>query len=75
MLQMVEKRGRPAKGTGEGSREGKKSLTVWVDVDMVYELKLLAVEQRVSMQELLVGILNDGLRKFGKRTFEEDKKS
>ena len=67
MLQMAEGPGkRPGKDQATESRKGRKSLTVWVPEDLAVALKVLAAEERVSMQDMVIDFMNDGLEKHGK---------
>lgn len=51
-------------------RLGKKSLTIWVPKDMPKALKLLAIENDTSLQDLVTGFINDGLERKGKSRIE-----
>jgi hypothetical protein len=47
-------------------KKGKKSLTVWVEPSVIYQIKLLAAELQVKQQDLLAEFLNDGFEKYHK---------
>ncbi len=63
---------RTSKSTKELYRElGKRSLSVWLPVEMTYTLKALAAEKQITLQALIVDFLNDGLKRNNKPTFED----
>jgi hypothetical protein len=51
-------------------RAGKKAITIWTSPDTAYALKLLALERRITLRELLIEFLGDGLEKCGKARTE-----
>jgi len=73
MLNMAESQDkRPRKPPIVESRKGRKSLSAWVPEEMTVALKVLAAEQRMAMQDLIIELLNDGLEKYGKKRIESE---
>ena len=76
MLIMTESHDKkPGKLTGEGSRKGKKAFSVWIPEELAVAVKILAAKRRVSIQELTIEFLNDGLRKYGSSGVEDEPKT
>jgi len=70
MFVMTEDRGKtPEKGVPD-YRKGRKTLTVWVNPNMIYALKIVAAERQMLQQDALIEALNDFLEKHGKARIE-----
>lgn len=48
------------------SRRGKKALTVHLDPDVIKQIKLIGIDQEMSIQDLVREALNDLFVKHGK---------
>ncbi len=48
------------------SRQGKKTLTVYFDPDVIKQLKLIGIEHDISNQDMVQEALNDYFAKHGK---------
>ena len=57
---------RPASGRTKPSRDGKKAISGYFDPDLSTALQILALERKVSLQDLMGEAFDDVLRKYGK---------
>lgn len=48
------------------NRIGKKSITGWFDADVLKQLKMIGIEQDMSIQQMVGEALNDFFTKYGK---------
>jgi hypothetical protein len=57
----------PNKWPRAGTRQGKRAMTVWVTEDVFKDIKILAIKQDKTIQDLLLEQVNATLVKYGVR--------
>jgi hypothetical protein len=66
---MVPKEGveiTPKRGAALDYRKGKKTLSTWINEEAFWQLKAMAAEEKKTLQDYMVGMINERFAKRGR---------